>query len=92
MTVPMTVPGAVCGGMVHGRGRFCGGFRRGLFGESEVKNFHAIIAGDEDDIWLEIAMNDSFLVSGGKPWAFRVHIQPPHAGSPSEETALEEEA
>lgn len=52
----MTLPGAVCGGMV-----------RSLFGESEVKNFHAIIAGDEDDIWLEIAMNDSFLVSGGKP-------------------------
>src|SRR5437899_2036114 len=37
------------------------------FRNAEVENFYAAIIGDEDVVGFQIAMNDSFLMCGGKP-------------------------
>jgi hypothetical protein len=37
-----------------------------LLCETEVQDFDAIVAGDEDVVGLEIAVNDAFFVGGGE--------------------------
>src|SRR5260370_11801809 len=40
--------------------------RLSQFGEAEVENFYAAILRDENIFWLQVAMNDAFLMSRGE--------------------------
>jgi hypothetical protein len=39
---------------------------RNQTGQAEVENLHVTVCRHEDVLWLEVAMNDAFVVSGGK--------------------------
>ena len=43
-------------------------------GQTEIEDFDPVISGDEEVLRFQIAMDDPFLVSGGKPGSYLLRI------------------